>query len=138
MYPKTLTHSCFEIPNDIGYIWDFAFTDNESLKKVVIRIHARSWGRLHSGRAQISAEVKFGANSELLIVDDFCFSECYAMRQIQLPDSVYLIGEAAFSYTSLHPIHFSRKNRFLGDKLFGGHLLRNDFPCGELPTYIGS
>lgn len=33
LYPKTLTHSCFEIPNDIGYIWDFAFTDNESLKK---------------------------------------------------------------------------------------------------------
>lgn len=33
LYPKTLTHSCFEIPNDIGYIWDFAFAGNESLGK---------------------------------------------------------------------------------------------------------
>ncbi len=54
LYPKTLTHSCFEIPNDIGYIWDFAFTDNESLKKVVIPDSCKILGRLHSGRAQIS------------------------------------------------------------------------------------
>lgn len=125
LYPKTLTHSCFEIPNDIGYIWDFAFAGNESLEKVVVPDSCKILGAYAFWECTNLAEVKFGANSELLIVDDFCFSECYALRQIQLPDSVYLIGEAAFSYTSLHQFTFPEKIVSLVIKLFGGHLLRN-------------
>ena len=139
LYPKTLTHSCFEIPNDIGYIWDFAFTDNESLKKVVIPDSCKILGAFAFWACTNLAEVKFGANSELLIVDDFCFSECYALRQIQLPDSVYLIGEAAFSYTSLHQFTFPEKIVFIGDRTFWWTPLTElTFHAESYPQYIGS
>ena len=35
--------------------------------------------------------------------------QCYALQQIRLPDSVYLLGEAAFSYMPLHQFVFPEK-----------------------------
>lgn len=85
------------------------------------------------------AEVEFGANSELLIVDDFCFSECYALQQIRLPDSVYLIGEAAFSYTQIQRFVFPEQIVFIGDQLFWGTPVTElTFHAWSLPQYIGS
>lgn len=101
LYPKTRTNSCFVIPDGIGYVWDFAFMGNDSLEKVVVPNSCKILGAYAFWACSNLAEVEFGANSELLIVDDFCFSECYALQQIRLPDSVYLIGEAAFSYTQI-------------------------------------
>ena len=51
MYPKTRTDACFVIPDGIGYVWDFAFMDNDSLKKVVVPDSCKT--RLRSGRARI-------------------------------------------------------------------------------------
>ena len=106
LYPKTRTNSCFVIPDGIGYVWDFAFMGNDSLEKVVVPNSCKILGAYAFWACSNLAEVEFGANSELLIVDDFCFSECYALQQIRLPDSVYLIGEAAFSYTQIQRFVF--------------------------------
>ena len=108
LYPKERTDACFVIPDGIGYVWDFAFMDNDSLEKVVVPDSCKILGAYAFWACSNLAEVEFGANSELLIVDDFCFSECYALQQIRLSDSVYLIGEAAFP-TRRFSGSFSRK-----------------------------
>lgn len=139
LYPKTRTNSCFVIPDGIGYVWDFAFMGNDSLEKVVVPDSCKILGACAFWECSNLAEVEFGANSELLIVDDFCFSECYALQQIRLPDSVYLIGEAAFSYMPLHQFVFPEKIVFIGDQLFRGTPVTElTFHAWSLPQYIGS
>lgn len=139
LYPKTRTNSCFVIPDGIGYVWDFAFMGNDSLEKVVVPDSCKILGACAFWECSNLAEVEFGANSELLIVDDFCFSECYALQQIRLPDSVYLIGEAAFSYTQIQRFVFPEKIVFIGDQLFWGTPVTElTFHAWSLPQYIGS
>ena len=75
LYPKERTDACFVIPDGIGYVWDFAFMDNDSLEKVVVPDSCKILGAYAFWACSNLAEVEFGANSELLIVDDFCFSE---------------------------------------------------------------
>lgn len=79
LYPKTRTDACFVIPDGIGYVWDFAFVGNDLLEKVVVPDSCKILGAFAFWECANLAEVEFGANSELLIVDDFCFSECYAL-----------------------------------------------------------
>ena len=81
LYPKERTDACFVIPDGIGYVWDFAFMDNDSLEKVVVPDSCKILGAYAFWACSNLAEVEFGANSELLIVDDFCFSECYALQR---------------------------------------------------------
>lgn len=139
LYPKTRTDACFVIPDGIGYVWDFAFMGNDSLEKVVVPDSCKILGAYAFWACANLAEVEFGAYSELLIVDDFCFSECYALQQIRLPDSVYLIGEAAFSYMPLHQFVFPEKIVFIGDQLFWGTPVTElTFHAWSLPQYIGS
>ena len=123
----------------IGYVWDFAFMGNDSLEKVVVPDSCKILGACAFWECSNLAEVEFGANSELLIVDDFCFSECYALQQIRLPDSVYLIGEAAFSYTQIQRFVFPEQIVFIGDQLFWGTPVTElTFHAWSLPQYIGS
>lgn len=139
LYPKTRTDACFVIPDGIGYVWDFAFVGNDLLEKVVVPDSCKILGAFAFWECSNLAEVEFGANSELLIVDDFCFSECYALQQIRLPDSVYLIGEAAFSYMPLHQFVFPEQIVFIGDQLFWGTPVTElTFHAWSLPQYIGS
>lgn len=139
LYPKERTDACFVIPDGIGYIWDFAFMGNDSLEKGVVPDSCKILGACAFRACANLAEVEFGANSELLIVDDFCFSECYALQQIRLPDSVYLIGEAAFSYTQIQRFVFPEKIVFIGDQLFWGTPVTElTFHAWSLPQYIGS
>lgn len=125
LYPKTRTNSCFVIPDGIGYVWDFAFMGNDSLEKVVVPDSCKILGACAFWECSNLAEVEFGANSELLIVDDFCFSECYALQQIRLPDSVYLIGEAAFSYMPLHQFVSRKRLCSLATNSSGEHPLQS-------------
>ena len=139
LYPKTRTDACFVIPDGIGYVWDFAFVGNDLLEKVVVPDSCKILGAFAFWECSNLAEVEFGANSELLIVDDFCFSECYALQQIRLPDSVYLIGEAAFSYTQIQRFVFPEQIVFIGDQLFWGTPVTElTFHAWSLPQYIGS
>lgn len=139
LYPKTRTDACFVIPDGIGYVWDFAFVGNDLLEKVVVPDSCKILGAFAFWECANLAEVEFGANSELLIVDDFCFSECYALQQIRLPDSVYLIGEAAFSYTQIQRFVFPEQIVFIGDQLFWGTPVTElTFHAWSLPQYIGS
>lgn len=56
LYPKTRTNSCFVIPDGIGYVWDFAFMDNDSLEKVVVPDSCKILGVLESCGSRIRRE----------------------------------------------------------------------------------
>ena len=139
LYPKTRIDACFVIPDGIGYVWDFAFMGNDSLEKVVVPDSCKILGDSAFWSCTNLVEVAFGANSELLIVGDSCFCDCWALQKVQLPDSVYFIGSQAFAITSIQQFVFPERIVFIGDAAFWKTPLTElTFHAWSLPQYIGS
>ena len=139
LYPKTRTDACFVIPDGIGYVWDFAFMGNDSLEKVVVPDSCKILGDSAFWSCTNLVEVAFGVSSELLIVGDSCFCDCWALQKVQLPDSVYFIGSQAFAITSIQQFVFPERIVFIGEAAFWkAPLTELTFHAWSFPEYIGS
>ena len=94
-------------------------------KRLLSRIHARSWGRLHSGRAQISRKWNLVriVNCSLWMI--FASANAMPCGRYSCRIQCIWLEKQHFPTRRFTNSLFQKKSFSLVIKLFGGHLLRN-------------
>lgn len=138
LYPEWKEQSNYTIPEGIDIVFDFAFAGNEYIETVIIPDSCHVLGASCFAECISLSSIRFGNYSKLSIIDDYCFCDCYLLNKIDFPDSIYMIGEEAFSSTALSSITFPEKLVFIGDFAFAHTVVTTiDFSKAKHIKHIG-
>ena len=104
------------IPDGIRHI-SAAFTNNETLKSVVMPDTTLSVGTSAFSGCQFLVSVEFGKNIKL--IDEYAFSSCYLLISGNMPDSLEKIGENAFyNCYSMNALKLGKSLKLIGANAF--------------------
>ena len=138
LYPKWITSTCYTIPDGVEDVFDYAFYGNEHIESGTIPSSCRTLGYYSFGDCYSLREVDFIKESQVLIIDDYCFSGCHSLTQFEFPQSLYAIGDEAFAETSITEIDLPSTLRLIGDYAFiRTHISRIIFDPAARPKYVG-
>ena len=138
LYPSWLENEQYGIPEGVEYVFDVAFCGNEYLETVTIPASCHVLGNGAFSDCTALRRVIFAEHSELLIIDDYCFVDCFQLESFSFPDSLYIIGYEAFSSTNIKRIVFPRSIALIKDYAFVHTPVTSiDFHPDADPAFVG-
>ena len=85
-----------EIPKRIRFIYDYAFANNNKVKKISIHEAISKIGPSAFEECTNLEEIKFRGYSELVVIPEKCFSGCKSLISFEIPQEVGVIKKYAF------------------------------------------
>ena len=75
--------------------------------------------------------------NSIVTINNYCFSQCYSLTEINIPNSVTAIGSVAFQYCGLTSLVIPESVKKIGNGAFYGnsHLMEVFFIGAEKPNY---
>lgn len=141
--------SSFDISNKVENIGSYAFESCSSITELNIPETVKSIGSYAFSKTSITS-LKLPSSLEIInsylcyycdyLTDvvlpenverimDFAFSYCKKLKSIELPDTVYSLGKAAFSNSSLEEIKLSKKLTSISESCFTNtNIIKIDIP----------
>lgn len=139
LYPSSLKNEKYDIPEGIEYVFEDAFSGNEYLETVMIPASCHVLGNGAFSECTTLKRVIFAEHSELLIIDDYCFADCFQLESFKFPNSLYIIGYEAFSSTKITSVIFPRSIALIKDYAFvHTPIVSIDFHPYADPSFIGN
>lgn len=109
-----------EIPDGVEWIGRWAFAFNKNIETLILPDAVTTIEEHAFVGCSNLQDVKIGSDSRLIRLANGVFSDCVNLNEINLPDSLEIIGNSCFSNTGLKYLHFGVNSRLktLGNRAF--------------------
>ena len=96
VYPQGKVNEKFNVPAGTDNICDYAFLNNQNLKKVILPDSVKSIGNSAFSGCSALTSVTIGKNVKSIGI--YAFFNCLSLKSIKLSDTTTEIGDKAFGY----------------------------------------
>ena len=116
--------SQYTVPNTVTTIWDYCFSQNQTLKEINLPDSLQIIGNYAFSYCLQLENIKLPEN--LRVIGNQAFRQCSKLKSLPIPLSVHSIGNGAFASTAITEMIIPETVTSMGEELFNG--------CSQLTT----